>query len=134
MHFQRHLESSVYDSMNNSMYQQNIIDHYRNPRNKGTLKNADKKCNENNLTCGDSIVLQLKFDDDKIVDAKFLGSGCAISQASVSMLTEKLKGMPIKDAKKLDKDFIFKLLGVPISSARHNCALLSLKVLHMCIA
>ena len=119
--------------MKNSMYQQNIIDHYRNPRNKGELENADITAQDINPTCGDSAVLQLKLQGDKIADVRFMGSGCAISQAAISMLTEKMKGMPIQDARKIDQDYILKLLGVPVSHSRLNCAFLALKALRLCV-
>lgn len=119
--------------MSMEMYQQNIIDHYKDPRNKAQMDDATVVGKDNNPTCGDFLVLQLKIEENKITDVKFQGTGCAISQSAISMLTEKLVGLSIDEARKIDRDYIFKLLGVPISHARINCALLSLKVLKLCV-
>lgn len=75
------------------------MDHYKNPRNKGELETEDRLViNMNNPTCGDRIQLHLKVDDGKIADAKFTGEGCSISLSSASMMTEAIKGLPVKDA------------------------------------
>ena len=120
----------VYD-----MYQENILDHYQNPRNLGKLDAADLVAKEHNPLCGDSIELFLKLDpEQRVVDVKFLGQGCAISQSAISMLTEELKGKHVKELEQLaTKDHIFTLLGVPISHARMKCALLSMDVLLLAI-
>ena len=109
------------------MYKENIIDYYKHPRNKEELKDFTCKHKELNPICGDEITLYLKIEKGKIKKASYTGKGCAISQASISMLTEKLKDMPIKDAKELKKEDIFDMLGIPISFVRTKCALLSLK-------
>jgi len=111
------------------LYRENILDHYRYPRNKGHLDNPDIHYHDVNPFCGDEITLELKVEDDRIVDVAFEGKSCAISQASASMLTEELIGMNIDEAKALDKDFIVEMLGIEIGPVRLKCALLSLKVL-----
>lgn len=111
------------------MYREEILDHYKNPRNKGELKTETVSHKELNTLCGDEIKIMLKIKSEKIEDIKFLGNGCAISQASISMLTEKVKGMNLSDAKKLKKEELLKLLGIPISPVRMKCALLSLDTL-----
>lgn len=113
------------------MYQENILDHYQNPRNLGRLDAADVVAKEHNPLCGDTIELFLKLDKDRRVeDVKFQGQGCAISQSSISMLTEELKGKRVEELEALaNKEHIFELLGVPISHARIKCALLSMDVL-----
>lgn len=111
------------------MYKENIIDYYKHPRNKEELKDYTYKHRELNPICGDEIVLYLKVEKGKIKKATYTGKGCAISQASISMLTEKLKDMPVKEAKSLKKEDIFEMLGIPISFVRTKCALLSLKTL-----
>lgn len=111
------------------MYREEIVDHYKNPRNKGELKTETVSHKELNTLCGDEIKIMLKIKSEKIEDIKFLGNGCAISQASISMLTEKVKGMNLSDAKKLKKEELLKLLGIPISPVRMKCALLSLDTL-----
>lgn len=111
------------------IYKENIIDYYKNPRNKEELKNYTAKQRELNPLCGDEITLYLKIEKGKIISATFIGKGCAISQASISMLTEKIKGMTVTEAKKVRKEDIFTMLGIPISFVRMKCALLSLKTL-----
>lgn len=112
------------------LYAENILDHYRNPRNFGLLKGANLKARDVNITCGDKITMQLKTDaKGKISDIKFSGSGCAISQASASMLTEMVKGLSVEKARKVSNDDIYKMLAVPISQGRVKCALLSLVTL-----
>jgi|SRR3989338_1880797 len=112
------------------MYQENILDHFKNPRNHGKIENASVHHHEYNPLCGDKIDLYLIIDNDKkVVDIKFYGSGCAISQASASMLTEQVKGKSLDDIEKLSKENILEMLGIPISPVRLKCALLSLDIL-----
>jgi nitrogen fixation protein NifU and related proteins len=106
-----------------------VLDHYKNPRNAGTLCNADYSHEEGNPTCGDKIRMDLKVDDNIITDVKFLGKGCAISQASASILTEQIIGKNIKEVKDIGNKYFLEMLGVDISPIRYKCALLSLKVL-----
>ncbi len=112
------------------MYQEQILDHYKHPRNKGSLPGATKNARDTNPLCGDEVVLHLKLDgSDRIADVRFEGQGCAISQASASMLTTIVKGMSLGDAVSLDRDAILTKLGIPLSAVRLKCALLSLHVL-----
>jgi nitrogen fixation NifU-like protein len=111
------------------MYRENILEHYKHPRNKGKLDRADIESEGSNPACGDELILYVKLEDRRVKGVAFDGKGCAISQASASMLTEKIKGMTLKELKKLNNDDIFGMLGVPISPVRVKCALLSLKTL-----
>jgi nitrogen fixation NifU-like protein len=112
------------------LYRENILQHYKNPQNWGELDNPDLEADDLNPLCGDELKVQLKVDaDGKIEDIRFSGHGCAISQASASMASEEVVGMPVDDLLKLDRDFILDLLGIDISATRLKCALLSLKVL-----
>jgi nitrogen fixation protein NifU and related proteins len=88
-----------------SLYQQLILDHYRNPRNRGELDDRTVEIHMRNPTCGDEIKLQLRIEDDRIADLKFLGDGCSISQASVSMMTTILKGRSLDDAHQVSRRF-----------------------------
>jgi nitrogen fixation protein NifU and related proteins len=115
--------------MAENLYREIILDHYRNPRNKGTLDPADYSYEDTNPLCGDEIRIDLRVKDGVIDDVKFSGRGCAISQASASMLTELIEGRPLEEVKALTKDDLLEELGVPVSPARLKCALLSLKVL-----
>ena len=109
------------------MYQEQILDHYKNPRNFGKIMNASIHHHERNPLCGDELEVYLVIDKNKIiVDVKIYGKGCAISQASASMLTEKIKGKNIEEIKKLAKEDILEMLGISISAVRLKCALLSL--------
>lgn len=115
--------------MAESLYREIILDHYRNPRNKGTLEPADYSYEDTNPLCGDEIRIDVRIKDGRVSEVRFSGRGCAISQASASILTEMIEDMPIEDVKALTKDDLLEELGVPISPARMKCALLSLKVL-----
>ncbi|MGG3987724.1 Fe-S cluster assembly sulfur transfer protein SufU [Bacillus smithii] len=94
-------------SFNNldQLYRNVIMDHYKNPRNKGSLENGNLTIDMNNPTCGDRIHLTMNVEDGKVTDAKFEGEGCSISMASASMMTEMIKGKNIETALKLSKIF-----------------------------
>jgi nitrogen fixation protein NifU and related proteins len=111
------------------LYREYILDHYKNPRNYGRLEHPDITHEENNPLCGDVVGMDFQVHDGVIEDIRFHGRGCAISQASASLLTERLKGMALEEAKKINKDDVIGELGIDISPARIKCALLSLKVL-----
>ena len=111
------------------LYRDNIIDHYQNPRNYGTLENPDISYEDSNPVCGDEIRMDLKIQDGRVVEARFSGHGCSISQASASMLTEELIGKTLEEVKQIDKQYLLDLLGIPLGPVRLKCALLSLKVL-----
>ena len=118
--------------MSDDIYREIILDHYRNPRNKGKLENADVVIHDSNPLCGDQIDIYLKVKDGNIQDIKFDGRGCAISQASASMLTEMIINKPLTNAKDISKDDILENIGLTnLGPARIKCALLSLKVLKM---
>jgi nitrogen fixation NifU-like protein len=116
-------------SVDDQFYREYILDHYKNPRNFGRLDGADISHEEENPLCGDVVGIELKVEDGNIADVRFHGRGCAISQASASLLTERLKGMSLEEAKQIGKDDVLDELGIEISPARIKCALLSLKVL-----
>lgn len=111
------------------IYAENILDHYRNPRNFGRLKNPTLTVSEINFSCGDKEEIDLKIEDGIIKDIAFRGEGCAISRASASLLTEKLKGKSLKEIKKIGKNQILKLLGIELGPLRLKCALLPLNAI-----
>jgi nitrogen fixation NifU-like protein len=116
--------------LSSDIYRELILDYYRNPRNFGKLDPHDIAARDSNPLCGDEIEIQIQVKDGKIDDIHFLGKGCAISQASASMLTELAKGKPLEWTKELSKDDILKMLGTTdLGPARIKCALLSMKVL-----
>lgn len=112
------------------LYRENILDHYRHPRNKGRLEHPTHTHEEHNPLCGDVVRIDLHVNEDDVIDqVRFDGEGCAISQASASMLTEMLEGKTLEEAKELSKEDILEALGIQIGPVRLKCALLSLKVL-----
>jgi nitrogen fixation NifU-like protein len=116
--------------MSSDMYKEIILDYYKNPRNRGTMEAPDAKSKDSNPLCGDVIEMQLKFANDKVSDIKFNGDGCAISQASASMLTELVMGKTIEEVRKIDKSILLENLGSPnLGAVRIKCALLPLKVM-----
>jgi nitrogen fixation protein NifU and related proteins len=112
------------------LYREYILEHYKHPHNWGELDDADLEFEDSNPLCGDELKVQLKVDDDgRVEDLRFAGHGCAISQASASIVSDEIKGMTVDDVLRLDKSFVLDLLGIDISATRMKCALLSLKVL-----
>ncbi len=97
----------------NSLYQQLILEHYRNPRNKGELPDKTVEIHMRNPACGDEIRLQVRVEDDRIVDARFVGQGCSISQASVSMMTQLVKGRSLSEADAITERFKAMMHGDP---------------------
>src|SRR5579872_4469272 len=110
-------------------YKDYILEHYRQPRNFGHLEGATAAAEDLNPLCGDRLRFEMKVNDKGVVeDVRFSGRGCAISQASASMLTETLKGMPLEDVARLDMQVVLDNVGIGISPARMKCATLCLKV------
>jgi nitrogen fixation protein NifU and related proteins len=97
-----------------TLYRQVIMDHYKNPRNRGVIENDSLTINMNNPTCGDRIQLTMKVENDLVVDAKFEGEGCSISMSSASMMTQAIKGKPIDEALKLAHSFSDMMQGKDI--------------------
>ena len=116
------------------LYRAYILEHYRRPHNFGVLEHANASHEGANPLCGDRITLQLRLADGKIAGVGFTGRGCAISQASASLLTDEIKGKPIVDASSLTSKDVLDLLGIDISPARLKCALLSLDTLQHALA
>lgn len=112
------------------MYRENILDHGMNPRHRGILNPADVDHEAHNPLCGDRLRLTLRLDENnRVTEIGWDGEGCAISQASASMLGEEILGKTLEEIRRIDKQEIFDMLGIPLSANRVKCALLSLKVL-----
>lgn len=111
------------------LYRENILDHYQNPRNRGTLEKPDITYQDSNPLCGDEIRIDLGLEDGVVREVRFSGKGCAISQASASMLTEVVKGKTVEEVKSLSKQELLDEVGIPLGPARIKCALLPYKVL-----
>jgi nitrogen fixation protein NifU and related proteins len=112
-----------------NLYRDFILEHYRNPHNKGVLDPHDLHFADSNPTCGDEMSMTLRVEDDRISDVAFDGRGCAISQASASILTDELRGKSLDEIREMDPKELLEEIGVPIGPARLKCALLSYKVL-----
>jgi nitrogen fixation protein NifU and related proteins len=112
------------------LYRAEILEHYRHPHNFGTLEHPDVSQEGSNPLCGDRLTIQLAIDEgDVIRDVAFTGRGCAISQASASLLTDRLRGMPLGEVARLTRQDVLDELGIEISPARLKCALLSIETL-----
>jgi nitrogen fixation NifU-like protein len=112
------------------LYRDEILEHYRQPHNFGTLESPDARYEGANPLCGDRITLMLEIgEDDRVTDVAFTGRGCAISQASTSMLTDEIRGKTVAEVQALRNQDVLDLLGIEISPARLKCALLSIDTL-----
>ncbi|MEO8288150.1 MAG: Fe-S cluster assembly sulfur transfer protein SufU [Chloroflexota bacterium] len=117
-----------------SMYAEEILDHYKHPRNYGKIEQPDIHVEANNPLCGDKLAMDVIVKDGKVEDVRFSGRGCAISQAAASMLTEQMVGEPLDELAGTTRQDILDLLGVEVSYARMKCATLSLGLLRLALA
>jgi nitrogen fixation NifU-like protein len=113
------------------LYREQILEHARYPHNAGSLEQPDISHEEHNPLCGDRVRIDLRIENETIADVRFSGRGCAISQASASLLTDAIKGMPVEEAKHFSRADLLDLIGIPLDKnpVRIKCALLSLKTL-----
>jgi nitrogen fixation protein NifU and related proteins len=114
-------------------YRENILDHYKNPRNHGHLDNPTATAEGVNPLCGDELSVEVLVEDGIVKDIRYDGHGCAISQAAASMLSEVVKGRPVAELSDLGKDDVLDELGIPLSPIRLKCALLSVGVLKVAL-
>lgn len=110
--------------MNDTLYRDELLEHWKNPQNWGQVLNANFTIDDNNPLCGDSIHLTGKVTKGKLVDIKFTGDGCVISKASASIMTEYVKGKAVDQLKKIKQDEFLSLLEISLSLSRIKCALL----------
>ena len=117
------------------LYREVILDHYKNPRGHGVIEDADAEAEGMNPLCGDEVSIFVTFGEDgeTIEDVKFSGRGCAISQASTSMLMEMVKGRKATDVAALPKDELLEEIGIPLTPIRLKCAVLGLGVLKLAL-
>lgn len=119
--------------MDEEIYKENILDHYKHPRGKRAMEHPTAVGKGVNANCGDSVVLYLALAEGRVRDVSFEGEGCAISQAATSMLAEKLRGMELEAVRMLAPGDIYSMLGIRISPGRANCALLSYEALNQAL-
>jgi nitrogen fixation NifU-like protein len=112
-------------------YRQNILDHYQNPRNWGTLPAPDITAEDANPLCGDRLRMDMTVKDGRIEQVRFSGQGCSISRAAASMLTEAIEGKTVDEVKKLGREDVLEMLGIDLGPVRLKCALLALKTLKL---
>ena len=117
------------------LYRENILDHYKHPRNFGEIEGADASAEGMNPLCGDEVTITVAFgeDGDTIEDVKFSGRGCAISQSATSMLTELVKGRKASEVAALPKEDLLEEVGVPLTPVRLKCAILGLSTLKVAL-
>jgi nitrogen fixation protein NifU and related proteins len=117
------------------LYRENILDHYKHPRNYGEIEGADASAEGMNPLCGDEVTIMVTFGDDgdTIEDVKFSGRGCAISQSATSMLTELIKGRKASEVAALPKEDLLEEVGVPLTPVRLKCAILGLSTLKVAL-
>jgi len=114
--------------MTSDLYQEIILEHYKNPNHRGKIVDG-REAGEANMLCGDKIVITARIDKGVIADAKFDGGGCAISLAAVDMLLDKVIGMKLSEVKKMSGAEIEEMMGVELTPSRKKCAYLGLEVL-----
>jgi nitrogen fixation protein NifU and related proteins len=115
--------------MSGGIYQGKVLDHAMNPRNRGILEPADYSYEDAGSVCGDEVRIDVRVKDDRVAEVAFSGRGCAVSQASASVLTELIATMALDDVEALTEDDLLAAIGVHLTPARLECALLSLSVL-----
>jgi len=115
--------------MSSKNYQEELFEHFKYPCNKKSIENPDFRAGQDNPSCGDKVAIEGKISDNKIVEVGFSGSGCVISQAATSMLTEYCKGKTVDEVLALTKDDILNLVKIELGPNRLKCALLCLQVL-----
>jgi nitrogen fixation NifU-like protein len=115
-------------------YRENILDHYKNPRNNGHLDHPTASAEGVNPLCGDELAVELEVDGGVVTDIRYNGRGCAISQAAASMLSDVVKGKRVEDLAGIGKEDVLEELGIPLTPIRLKCAMLSVGVLKVALS
>ena len=116
--------------MNFNLYQENILDHYENPHNRGRIEHPTLEFRDLNPLCGDEVCIQARLDEQNcLAEVCFDGKGCVISLAAASMLMEAVEGKALAEVKKMDRQAMLDLLGIPLTAMRVKCAMLALRAL-----
>lgn len=115
------------------IYREEILDHYKNPRNSGQIKDPDCQSELDNPLCGDMIKVFVQLEQDIIKEIKYQAEGCSVSVATISMLSERIKGLPKKQVMLLNQADVLAILGIPLSATRLQCAMLGLTAIQNCL-
>ena len=115
------------------IYRELVIDHYKHPRNFGKIEDATLSGKEDNVVCGDTVTFYLKLENDKVSSVLWNGEGCALSQASASLLSEKVKGKTLTELEAISEHDILAIVGANLNPSRKKCAILSVEALHTTI-
>lgn len=116
------------------LYREIVLDHYKHPRNFGTLPKKTVTIEDGNVTCGDVISMDVLIENGKIQDIAFRGTGCAISISSASMLTEEIRGKRVDEALSILPEHVASYFGTTLTPSRTKCAVLSLEILHKALS
>jgi nitrogen fixation NifU-like protein len=120
--------------MSFNLYQENILDHYENPCNRGTMEHPTLEFRDLNPLCGDEVCVQARLDEQEcLAEVCFDGKGCVISLAAASMLMEEVEGKPLEEVTQMDRQAMLDLLGIPLTTMRVKCAMLALRTLEKAI-
>jgi nitrogen fixation NifU-like protein len=120
--------------MSFNLYQENILDHYENPCKRGTMEHPNLEFRDLNPLCGDEVCIQARVDEHgHLAEVCFDGKGCVISLAAASMLMEEIEGKTLEEVKRLDRQAMLDLLGIPLTAMRVKCAMLALRTLEKAI-
>ncbi len=119
--------------MDDELYRENLMDHYRHPRHHGAFDVPDAAADGHNPLCGDQVAVQVRLEGGRIGEMRFTGNGCAVSQAATSMLTDLVQGLTVEEAAALPSQAILDELGIPLSPMRVKCAVLGLGTLKVAL-
>ena len=111
------------------LYRENILEHYQHPRCRGTIENPDRTFEDANPLCGDRLRMDFRIRDERIDEVRFSGHGCSISQAAASMLCEHIEGLSLEEARRIGRDEMLEMIGIPLGPVRLKCGLLALKTM-----
>lgn len=111
------------------LFRETILEHHRNPSCHGSLENPDFAYEDSNPLCGDRVRMEFRVEDGRVAQVRWNGQGCSISQASASMLCERIEGRPLEEVKAITREDILDMLGIELGPVRLKCALLSLKTM-----
>jgi nitrogen fixation NifU-like protein len=111
-----------------ALFRDHILDHYKHPRCHGTIEQPDARVEDANPLCGDKLRMDFRFEDGRVAEVRFMGSGCSISLASASLLCEAIEGKPLDEVKAITRQDVLDLLGIDdLGPVRSKCAMLALK-------